>query len=94
MKIDKQLIEHVASLAKLKLTDKEIEELMPQMKELLEHFSQLDQVNTDKVQPSFHPIELKNVTREDKKEECLTPEKALSNTEHKKDNYFKGPGAV
>jgi len=94
MKIDRQLIEHVASLAKLKLTEKEIEEFMPQMKELLDHFSQIEQVNTDKVRPSFHPIELKNVFREDKREPCLTPEKALSNTQHKRDNYFKGPGAV
>ena len=94
MKVEKELIQHVASLARLKLSDKEIDEFMPQMKELLEHFSQLNQINTEKVKPSFQPIELKNVTRDDKKEQCMTNEQALSGTEHKKDNYFKGPGAV
>ena len=94
MKVEKELIQHVASLARLKLSDKEIDEFMPQMKELLEHFSQLNQINTEKVKPSFQPIELKNVTRDDKKEQCMTNEQALSGTEHKKDNYFKGPGVV
>lgn len=94
MKVDKELIKHVADLARLKLTEKETEEFVPQMKELLNHFSQLDQIDTDKIEPSFHPIELKNIVREDKKEECLTADQALSNTEHKKENYFKGPRAV
>ena len=94
MKVDKELIKHVADLAKLKLTDKELDEFIPQMKELLDHFSQLDQVNTDKITPSFHPIDLRNMVRDDKKEDCLSQEQALSNTEHKKEGYFKGPRAV
>lgn len=94
MKIDKELIEHVAGIARLKLTKEEIENFLPQLKEILDAFSKLDEVDVKDVKPSFQPIELKNVMREDKIEKCLTQEEALSLTEHKKDGYFKGPRAV
>lgn len=91
MKIDKELIKHVAEVARLKLTDKEIEKFTPQLKEALEYFSKLDEVNTDNTKPSFQAVEIKNILREDKEEKCLKQEEALSLTEHKKDGYFKGP---
>jgi len=94
MKIDKELIKHVAETARLKLTDKEIEKFLPQLKEALEYFSKLNGIKTDNTKPSFQPVEIKNALREDKEERCLSQEEALSLTEHKKDGYFKGPRAV
>ena len=94
MKLDKELIEKVASVARLNLTDAEIKKLLPELKDILNAFSKIDKVNTDKTKPSFQPVELKNALRKDKKGKCLTQEEALSNTEHKKDGYFKGPRAV
>jgi len=94
MKLDKELIEKVASVARLNLTDAEIKKLLPELKDILNAFSKIDKVNTDKVKPSFQPVELKNALRKDKKGKCLTQEEALSNTEHKKDGYFKGPKAI
>lgn len=94
MEIDRKLLEHVAELARLKLTEEEIKKFLPQLKEALEFFSQLQEVNTDNVKPSFQPVEIKNVMREDREKECLSQDDALSLTEHKKDGYFKGPRAV
>lgn len=94
MKVDKELIEHVAELARLKLTKEEIDKFLPQLKEILDAFSKLDEIDVKDAKPSFQPIDLKNVMREDKVEKCLTQEEALSLTEHKKDGYFKGPRAV
>jgi len=94
MKVDKELIIRVGELARLKLSDKEIKEFVPQLKEILEKFSQLDDINTKGVKPSFHPVELKNAVREDEEKQCLSNEDALSNTSHKKEEYFKGPKAV
>jgi aspartyl-tRNA(Asn)/glutamyl-tRNA(Gln) amidotransferase subunit C len=94
MKVDKELIEKVASVARLKLTESEIKKFMPQMRDILDAFSKIDKVNTDKTKPSFQPVEMKNSLRKDKKGKCLSQEEALSNTEHKKDGYFKGPRAV
>jgi len=88
MKLDKKSVEHIASVARLKLTDKEIEEFLPQLKEILEHFSELDKVDTKNVEARFQPVELSNVMREDKVEKCVDREKALALTEHKKDGYF------
>ena len=94
MEIDRKLLEHVAEIARLKLTEEEIKKFLPQLKEALKLFSQLQEVDTDNVKPSFQPVELKNVMREDSEKECLTQDEALSLTEHKKDGYFKGPRAV
>ncbi|MBN2111494.1 Asp-tRNA(Asn)/Glu-tRNA(Gln) amidotransferase subunit GatC [Candidatus Woesearchaeota archaeon] len=94
MKVDKDLIEKVASLARLNLTESEIKKFLPQLKDILESFSKIDKADTKGAKPSFQPVELKNRLREDRKGKCLTQEEALSNTEHKKDGYFKGPRAV
>ena len=94
MEVDRKLLEHVAELARIKLNDEEIKKFLPQLKESLEFFSKLKEINTDGIKPSFQPVELKNAMSEDKEEECLSQDDALSLTEHKKDGYFKGPRAV
>ncbi len=91
VKVDKELLLRVAKNARLELTDKEIKKFLPELKEILESFSKLDEIDVSTEKPSFQPIELKNVMREDKVEECLSQEEALSLTQHKKDGYFKGP---
>jgi len=94
MKVDKELIKHIASLARLQLTDDEVNRFLPQLKEILDAFSKLDEVDTDNVKPSFQPVELKNMMRQDKITGCLSQEKASSNAKEKKNGYFKGPMAV
>ncbi|MBI2541488.1 Asp-tRNA(Asn)/Glu-tRNA(Gln) amidotransferase subunit GatC [Candidatus Woesearchaeota archaeon] len=94
MEVDKKLLEHVAGLARLKLSEDELNKFLPQLKETLEFFSRLKEIDTGNVKPSFHPVELKNATREDKEEKCLSQDDALSLAEHKKNGYFKGPRAV
>jgi len=94
MKIDRELIEHVASVARLKLTEEEIKEFLPQMKEVIKAFSKLSEVKIDTIQPSFQPVELKDHLRDDATVDCLTQKEALSNSPNTKDGYFKGPRAV
>ena len=94
MEVNRKLLDHVAEVARLKLTENEIEKFLPQLKEALEFFSKLNEISTDNVKPSFQPVELKNAMREDKEKKCLPQEDALSLAEHKKDGYFKGPRAV
>ena len=94
MEVDRKLLEHVADVARLKLTEEELNKFLPQLKEALEFFSKLQEVDTENVKPSFQPVELKNAMREDAEKKCLPQDEALSLTEHKKDGYFKGPRAV
>ncbi|MCR4335559.1 MAG: Asp-tRNA(Asn)/Glu-tRNA(Gln) amidotransferase subunit GatC [archaeon] len=90
-KVDEKLLQSVAKNARLNLTKEEEKKFLPQLKEVLDFFSKIDKLDVSKEKPSFQPLEMKNVFREDKVEKSLLQEDALSNTIHKKDGYFKGP---
>lgn len=94
MKIDEQFIKKVASNARLDLNDEEVNKFIPQFKEILKYFSELDKVNVTNINISAQPVEAKNILREDKEKPCLDQESALSNTPNKKDGYFKGPKVI
>ena len=94
MKVDKELIKGVASVARLELTEEEVKQFEGDFKEILEAFSKIDEVDTEGIKESFQPVEIKNFMREDLVEDSLSQEEALANTEHKKDDYFKGPRAI
>lgn len=94
MKIDEELIKKVADLARLDLSKEETKSFVKDFKEILDNFSSIDKCDTRGIKPSFQPVKIKNVVRDDKVEESISQEEALSNTEHKKDGYFKGPMAV
>lgn len=94
MELTKETVKKVAQVARLNLTEQEINKFTPQLKEILDAFSKIDEIDTEQTKMSIQPIELKNVLREDKPKECLSVQEALKNTELKKDNYFKGPRAV
>ena len=94
MDIDRKLLEHIAEVARLKLNEDEIDRFLPQLKEALEFFSKLQEVETSGISPSFQPVAVKNALRDDVEKRCLTQNEALSLTEHKKDGYFKGPRAI
>lgn len=94
MEVNKKLIQNVAEIARLKLSEKEIAIFVKDFKDILDSFSVIDKCDTKGIEPSFQPVEIKNVMREDIVEDSLSQYDALSNTEHKKDGYFKGPKAV
>ena len=91
--IDLNVVMHVAKLARLNLTKQEAKKYQKDLNDILSAFKELKKVKAN-VPPSFHPLDVKDVFREDKEEQCLKREKALANTKHKEDGYFKGPRAV
>lgn len=94
MKVDKELLENVAKVARLELTEEEKTKFIPQVKEILDSFEILKEVNTDNIKPSFQPIPIKNRLREDIPKSSLSTKNALKNTKLKQDTYFRGPKAV
>ncbi len=94
MKVNSDLIKKVANIARISLSEKEAKEFVPEVDEILKAFRKLDKINTDNVKPSFHPIKIRNITREDKVSKSLTQEQALSNSKNNKDGYIKGPNVV
>lgn len=94
MEVNKELIENIAKVARLNLTEEEKMSLEQDMKEVLDAFDKIQEVDTEGVEMSVQPIKIKNSLRNDKEKECLTQEEALSQTNHKQDGYFKGPRSV
>ena len=95
MNVDQEFIRKVAANARLELTDAEVEKFIPEFKEILENFSSMDEIKLDKnTKISVQPIEIKNRLRDDKPTDCLPQDKAIENSTHKKDGYFKGPKAI
>ncbi|MBI4159144.1 Asp-tRNA(Asn)/Glu-tRNA(Gln) amidotransferase subunit GatC [Candidatus Woesearchaeota archaeon] len=92
MKINKEILQGVANNARIKLSKKEVDELLPQLNGILKIFSQLNGINTNNIEPSFQPVEVKNVFREDRVESCK--EDVLVNVKNKEDRYFKGPKSI
>ncbi len=91
-KIDKELIEHVCKIARLALSNEEKEKFVKELEDILSAFRKIDEVDTSDTRPSFHPLEFKNVMRED--EPKVWKWQPLANARHKEKNYFKGPRIV
>ena len=87
----KDTIEKVAKLALLDLTEEDKEKFSKQLGDILSYFEKLNDLDTSKIEPTTHAIDLKNVYREDVPKNSLSNEDALKNAEHKKDGYFKAP---
>lgn len=94
MNINEDFIKKVASNARLKLNNEEINKFTIQFKEILDCFSKIDEVDVSNTKISVQPIALKNHLRDDVEQKCLSQEDSLKNTTHKKEGYFKGPKAV
>lgn len=65
MKIDKNQISRVSMLARLELTDAESEEFSRQLSDIVEYVEKINELETEKVQPADHIVDLKNVLRSD-----------------------------
>jgi len=89
-KISKKDVEHVARLAKLKLTDNEIDKFSKQLSEIISYVEELDKVDTSKTEPTNQTTGLENVSRQDNKnsETVLSQDEALSGTEAEHNGYF------
>ncbi|MCL6473167.1 MAG: Asp-tRNA(Asn)/Glu-tRNA(Gln) amidotransferase subunit GatC [Firmicutes bacterium] len=94
MAISKKEVRHVAWLARLDLTDSEVEKFTEQLDVILEHAGKISELDVAHVPSTSHAIPLKNVLRDDKVGVCLTPEEALSNAPKKEGQAFVVPRIV
>jgi aspartyl-tRNA(Asn)/glutamyl-tRNA(Gln) amidotransferase subunit C len=92
--VTRQTVEHVAAVARLDLTEKELKKLEQDLNSILAAFKILDKAPVKGVEASYHPIPVFDVMREDNIEKGFTPEQALGNTDHKERGFFKGPKAI
>jgi aspartyl-tRNA(Asn)/glutamyl-tRNA(Gln) amidotransferase subunit C len=79
MKITKQEVERVAHLARLHLSEEELETMTKQLDTILSYVAKLDELDTSAVQPMTHAFSVFNAFREDQVQGSLTVEEALAN---------------
>jgi aspartyl/glutamyl-tRNA(Asn/Gln) amidotransferase C subunit len=91
-KISEETVEHVARIARLNLSSREVSRFQKDLNDILAAFKILDEAPD--AEPSFQPVHIENVFRDDLPEKCLPQEIALRNTKHKEKGFFKGPRAV
>ena len=65
MMINEELLDKIAKLSRIKLNEEEKKKFLKQLNDILEAFKELEKVDVEGIQPSFQPIELKNVLRDD-----------------------------
>lgn len=87
--LTEQQIKHVAKLAKLELADNEVEKFQKQLSEVLDYFNILNEVDTERIEPTSQVTGLENVMREDKPVDSLSQEESLSGTNKTEKKMFK-----
>lgn len=88
-KLSKKQVKHIAKLAQLDLTEKEIEKFQKQLSDILDYVSQLDELDTTGVEPTSQVTGLENVFQEDETKPSLTQKEVLSGAKEKQNNFFK-----
>ena len=89
--ISRELLLHVAHLARLELRDDELERLEGQLNDILAAVSKVAELDLSDVPPTSHPLDVVNVWGEDVPRPCLTVEEALANAPEREGDYFKVP---
>ncbi|TVY01052.1 Asp-tRNA(Asn)/Glu-tRNA(Gln) amidotransferase subunit GatC [Paenibacillus cremeus] len=87
-------VEHVASLARLELSDREKEQFTEQLNAILKYAEQLNALDTDHVEPTSHAMPLVNVMREDAVKPSLPIEKVLLNAPDEEEGQIKVPAVL
>ena len=82
---------HVAKLARLKLSDEELERFTTQLCDVLDYASEIDSLDTGGVEPTSHPYPLVNVLRKDEAAPTLSAEEALSQAPAAEEGQFRVP---
>jgi len=89
MELSHEDVLNIARLARLGITEDEVERLREQLSHLLEHFEVLQQVDTTDVPPTAHSIVLRTVMRDDEVAESLPPDQILANAPQKEEDFFR-----
>ena len=84
-------VEHIAKLARLKLSEQEIERYQRELSAILEYVDQLNELDTDNVEPTAHPLPVHTVLREDEIAPSYEPDKALQNAPQRGGSFFAVP---
>ena len=89
MKLSREEVLHIARLARLGLTEAEVDRLSEQLSNILENFEILQQVDTSDVLPTAQSIALQNVMRDDDVTPSLPANEILANAPRREGDCFR-----
>ncbi|HET8976461.1 MAG TPA: Asp-tRNA(Asn)/Glu-tRNA(Gln) amidotransferase subunit GatC [Solirubrobacterales bacterium] len=89
--IDRDQVLHVAKLARLRLTDEEVERMAGELSKILEHVERISELDLDDVEPTSHVIALENVLRADEPRPSWPREDVLELAPDPDDGAFRVP---
>ena len=89
MKLSREEGLHIALLARLGLTETEVNRLSEQLSNILESFEVLQQVDTSGILPTAQSIALQNVMKDDEAADSLPQSEVLANAPRKDENFFR-----
>lgn len=90
-RIDQAQVRKVAQLARLALTEAEVQEFTGQLGAILDYVNQMNQVRTDEVEPLAHCLPVSNCFREDVVQDSIDADRALANAPDRDGDFFKVP---
>ena len=93
MAIERDDVLHVARLARLALTDEEVDRLGRELNAILEAVGKVSELDLDDVEPTSHPLALVNVWAEDEPRPSLPLEDAFANAPERAGDFFRVPGS-
>jgi aspartyl-tRNA(Asn)/glutamyl-tRNA(Gln) amidotransferase subunit C len=91
MAISRAEVVHVARLARLALTEEELDRFAGQLDAILEAVGKVAELDLADVEPTLHPLALANVWAEDEPRPCLSAEEALANAPEAEGGAFRVP---
>jgi len=89
MKLSREEVLHIALLARLGLTETEVDRLSEQLSNILDNFEVLQQVDTSGIPPTAQSITLQNVVRGDEIATSLPQSEILANAPQREENFFR-----
>jgi aspartyl-tRNA(Asn)/glutamyl-tRNA(Gln) amidotransferase subunit C len=82
---------HVAKLARLRLSDEEVETMVGELSGILDHVDRIGNLDLEGVEPTSHVVALENVLRADVPRPSLPREVALAPAPEPQDGAFRAP---
>ncbi len=94
MKIDRKEVEQVARLARLEISELDVEKLTSQLNTVLSYIDKLNELDTTGIEPMARALALDNVFREDGLKPSLESESSLANAPDLDDSFFRVPRVI
>jgi aspartyl-tRNA(Asn)/glutamyl-tRNA(Gln) amidotransferase subunit C len=89
--LDRAQVLHVAALARLDLTDEEVDRMAAELSKVLDHIEKITELDLEGVAPTSHVVEVVDALRPDEPQPCLAPEVVLASAPEPLEGGFGVP---